>query len=295
MASAYGVRAYSDYRAMLQQEALDAVSVAVPTRFHGDVARSVIERGLDLIIEKPLSSSVQEREEIVALAHRANVKLTVGHVERCNPAIIELKSQLDQGRLGTIYRIHASRVGPFTARIRDVGVAMDLATHDLDIMLHLTGSKVERAYAEIREGVSTEHEDLFTGLLRFTNGTVGTVDVNWLSPRKERCLSVLGERGMFKLDYQGQTLDFYPTHPGLGTMGLLMQNPEEGGIAKESLHVTRCEPLKRELEAFLDMVSNGVMPSVSGEEALAVVKLAQTLVEAGRTGEVVDFAVVESR
>ncbi|MBI4284247.1 MAG: Gfo/Idh/MocA family oxidoreductase [Chloroflexi bacterium] len=285
--STYGAKAYSDYREMLRKEDLDAVSVVVPTRQHRDVAIAAIERGLGLMIEKPLASDVQAGEEIVTLARKKNAKVMVGHIERCNPAIIELKRQLDLGRLGPIYHIHASRVGPFAARIRDVGVAMDLATHDLDIMLHLTGSQVSRAYAETREGIRTEHEDLFTAILRFANGVVGTLDVNWVSPVKQRWLSVTGKAGMFKVDYQAQTLDFFPIHNGNVTATHSL--PGEG-VEKESLPVVPCEPLKKELEAFTDVVNNGRKPLTTGEDALEVIRLAQSLVEASQRGEVVSFA-----
>lgn len=281
VANTYGARAYSDYRKMLQEEDLDAVSIVVPTRQHWDVAAVAIERGLSLIIEKPLASHVQAGEEIMALARKKNTKLMVGHIERFNPAIIELSRQLHQEKLGTIYNIHTTRVGPFAERIRDVGVAMDLATHDLDIMLSLVGSRVTRAYAETLEGIRTDHDDLFTALLRFDNGILGTLDVNWLTPLKQRWLSVTGEAGMFKVDYQAQTLDFYSTHNG------------DQGAVKESLAIIPCEPLKMELEAFIDFVDNGRKPPVDGEDALNIIRLAQTLVEFSRRGEVIDVAALE--
>lgn len=289
VANTYGARAYSDYREMLQKEDLDAVSVVVPTRQHREVAITAIERGLSLIIEKPLASHVQAGEEIVALARERKTRLMVGHIERFNPAIIELNKQVSQGRLGPIYHIHASRVGPFAARIRDVGVAMDLATHDLDIMLNLVGSQVIRAYAETREGIRTDHEDLFTALLRFDNGVVGTLDVNWISPIKQRWLLVTGEAGMFKVDYQAQTLDFYPIHNDPKAVAQALRDPQGEGTVKESLDIVPCEPLKKELEAFTDVVDNGGKPLVDGEDGLNVIRLAQTLVEASRRGEVVNF------
>lgn len=290
VAGAYGARAYSDYAEMLQKEDLDAVSIVVPTRQHKEVAIAAIERGLSILIEKPLASDVQSGEEIVALARERNTKLMVGHIERCNPAVVELKKQLSQGRLGTIYRIHTNRVGPFAARIRDVGVAMDLATHDLDIMLHLLGSQVTRAYAETLEGIRTDHEDLFSALLRFDNGVVGSLEVNWVTPLRQRGLTVVGEKGMFRLDYQAQTLEFCPTD---GNPETAPGNPHGNGVVRESLDIVPGEPLKRELEAFADVVDNGRKPVTSGEDALNVIRLAQTLVKASRSGEVVNFAELE--
>lgn len=285
----HNAKAYSDYKEMLHKEDLDAITVAVPTREHREVALATIEMGISLMIEKPISSSVAEGEEILARAKERNVCLMVGHLERCNPAVIELEKQLEQGSIGPIYQMHASRVGPFTTRIRDVGVAIDLATHDLDIMLHLNGSNVERAYAEIRENICTEHDDLFSCLLRFANGVVATLDVNWVSPYKNRWLSVLGELGKLEVDYQAQTLDFFPNYTTPGGAASLLSRPQTRDIVRESLVIPKCEPLITELESFVDVVANGGKPLVSGEDGLRALKLALELVDVGRNGEVISF------
>jgi UDP-N-acetylglucosamine 3-dehydrogenase len=295
VAGTYGARAYTDYRKMLQQEDLDAVSVVVPTAQHKEVALVAIERGLGLLIEKPISSIVEAGEEIVALARKKNSKLMVGHIERFNPAVIELKKQLDKGRLGAIYRVHANRIGPFAPRIRDVGVAMDLATHDLDIMFYLLGSQVDRAYAQTLSGIRTEYEDLFTATLSFSQGAVGTLDVNWITPIKERWLSIIGEAGMFRLDYQAQSLDFYPDQNSPEAISDPLRYTQGDGVFKESIDIVPGEPLKKELEAFADYVDNGSPPPVNGEDGLRVIKVAQALVEAGRMGEVINFAELEKR
>ena len=121
--------------------------------------------------------------------------LTVGHIERFNPAIRELRRRLAAGELGRIFQIHATRLGPFPARIRDVGVVVDLAPHDLDVMRYLVGSEPIRLYAETERRIHTEHEDLFIGIMKFANGVVGMLDINWLTPTKRRTLTVTGERG----------------------------------------------------------------------------------------------------
>jgi predicted dehydrogenase len=120
----------------------------------------------------------------------------VGHVERYNPAVVELKRRLDAGELGRIFEIVARRKGPFPDRVRDVGVVMDLAAHDLDVMWYLTGAEVTRVYAETAQRVHESHEDLLLGTLRFSDGILGVLDINWLTPTKIRELSVIGERGM---------------------------------------------------------------------------------------------------
>ena len=132
----------------------------------------------------------------------------VGHVERFNPAVLELGRLLGAGWLSTIYSIASRRAGPFPARIRDVGVTIDLATHDADILSWIAGERPDRVYAELAQRIHASHEDLLFGLLRFPSGATGMLDVNWLTPAKRRQLNVVGEEGMFELDYLTQRLTF---------------------------------------------------------------------------------------
>src|SRR5205814_9486836 len=149
-------------------------------------------RGIHLLVEKPIAFTVEEGAEMIRLAAEAGVVLTVGHVERYNPAIIALKQRLLAGDLGRVYQIHARRLGPFPARVRDVGVVIDLATHDADIMRYLTGAEALRVSAETAQRIHTDHEDLLSGLIRFADDTIGVLDINWLTPTKIRELLVTG-------------------------------------------------------------------------------------------------------
>src|SRR5690606_8441077 len=124
-------------------------SVVVPSKAHHQVAYDLLAAGCHVLVEKPLAATLEEAKSLIEQADRMNRVLMVGHIERYNPAIIELKRRLDAGQLGRIFQIYARRIGPFPARINDVGVIMDLATHDLDIMRYLTGSEVVRAYGEV--------------------------------------------------------------------------------------------------------------------------------------------------
>src|SRR5205085_10403124 len=140
-------------------------------------------------------------ERIAKAAERREVVLTVGHIERYNPAIGELRRRLKDGQGGRVLQIRARRIGPFPHRIRDVGVIHDLAPHDIDIMRYLLDDEVESVFAEARRHINTDNEDLFAGMLRFRGGTQGLLDINWLTPTKERSLTVLCEKGMFVVDY----------------------------------------------------------------------------------------------
>ena len=211
-------RGYPDQASMLAAEDLDLVSVVVPTSMHLPTALAALDAGSHVLVEKPIAATRDEAEQMIAAARSAGRMLTVGHIERFNPAIRELRRRLAAGELGRIFEIRATRLGPFPARIRDVGVVVDLAPHDLDVMRYLLGSDPIRLYAATEQRIHTDHEDLFVGLLKFANGAVGVLDINWLTPTKQRTLTVTGERGMYTADYLAQQLVFYPNPASDGSV-----------------------------------------------------------------------------
>ena len=286
IARVYSARVYTDYVEMLDKEKPDVVSVAVPTYLHREVAIAALQHRVHVFLEKPISGDVGEGQRIIEAAKSSGVKLAVGHIERFNPAIIELKRQLDAGQLGRIFQIHARRVGPFPPRIQDVGVVIDLATHELNLLEYLTGSRVETVYAEIEREIHVSHEDLLTGILKFADGTVGILDVNWLTPTKIRELSLIGEKGMFLVNYLTQDLYFYENDYANGHWeGLAVMGVAEGRLIRHN--IKRKEPLLAELESFVDAVEHDRPPQIGGEEALRAVDLAEKLLESGRRHEVI--------
>ena len=200
IARLFRVRTFETVSRLLGEAKPDILIVATPTSTHFAVAREAIAAGVHVLIEKPIAATVAEGRELVALAAGAGVKLGVGHIERFNPAVRELKKHLDEGELGRVYQIVARRIGPFPPRIHDVGVIVDLATHDVNIMEHVVGSTIERVFAETARRIHQSHEDLVSCAMRFESGTVGVIDINWLTPTKIRELSVIGERGMFVVE-----------------------------------------------------------------------------------------------
>ena len=186
IAQKYGTKHYSDYRKMLDEMRPEAVTLAVPTVFHHETALEILNRGIPLLIEKPIAFSVEEAHDIIAVAKEYNVKLTIGHIERFNPAIIALKSLIAEGELGRIFQMDAHRQGPFPARIGDVGVVIDLAVHDIDIMRFVSQAEVVRVYSETEKHVHSKYEDLLAALLRLSDNSVGTLTINWLTPTKIR-------------------------------------------------------------------------------------------------------------
>lgn len=281
----FNTRAFTDYAALLDQAAPDAVVVAVPTRHHLEVALAALERGCHVLVEKPITSTAAEARTLVAAAAATERILTVGHIERFNPAVRALKQHLNRGELGRVFKAHARRLGPFPARVRDVGVVVDLATHDLDVMAFLLGSAIKRVYAETERRVATEHEDMLNALLKFENGTVGVLDVNWLTPTKVRDIEVLGERGMFRVDYLTQELRFYENAVADGDWDALsvLTGVSEGNMTR--YHIERAEPLRLELASFAAAIRAGTPPEVTAEQGLNALEAALALVASGRSGE----------
>ncbi len=283
----FGAPHFTTPNALLDATQPDLVTVAVPTMAHLPVALECVAHGVHLLVEKPLAFTVAEGQAIIAAAHAAGRVLAVGHVERYNPALTELKARLDAGALGRVFQMHAQRLGPFPARVRDVGVVVDLATHDVDIMRYLSGSEVTRVYAETARQIHTDHEDLLSGLLRFADGTIGVLDINWLTPTKIRQLTITGEKGMFQVNYLNQDLYFYENdwiHSQWDAISAI-SGVSEGNMLR--LRLDRAEPLRRELEHFVAAVRGEPATIVSGEDGLRAVAITQQIVQAGLTGQVI--------
>jgi len=294
------VRGYEDAERMFAEEELDLVSVVAPTSLHLPVALAALRGGANVLVEKPIAATREEALEMIAAAKAAGRMLTVGHIERFNPAIRELRRRLAAGELGRIFQISATRLGPFPARIRDVGVVVDLAPHDLDVMRYLVGSEPIRLYGETERRIHTEHEDLFTGIMKFANGVIGVLDINWLTPTKKRTLTVTGERGMYVVDYITQDLVFYANPDALDTWvipdaaddGAAVASVSEGQMTRRVIH--RREPLAVELEEFARAVRDGGPPPVDPRDAVIALLLARTMVESASTGLVVSGAALEA-
>ena len=286
----FGAAAYSDYRELLEKEKPEAVNVAVPTALHEQVVTDVLNAGANVLVEKPIAATIEEGQRLIALAKQKNLKLQVGHIVRFNPAIQELKKRLNAGELGRIYQVFCRRAGPFPARIRDVGVVIDLAPHDVDIIRFLTGLDPIRLFAETEQRIHTDHEDLVWGMLRLPDGITATVEINWLTPTKIREVLVLGERGLFRVDDLTQDLYFYENAQATGLAWDSLKNlrgVSEGGMVRYAFQ--RFEPLKAELQGFLKAVAEDTSVPVSGEDGLAALKIALALVESGKTHQVINF------
>ncbi|WP_457554971.1 UDP-N-acetylglucosamine 3-dehydrogenase [Candidatus Pyrohabitans sp.] len=270
LAKKYSTTPYTDYRELLFRNELDAVTVAVPTTLHKDVALAAIHSGASVLVEKPIADSVEAATEMIAAAREAGVRLMVGHIERFNPAIVALKHIVDRGEIGKVVSMSAKRVGPHNPRIRDVGIILDLGVHDIDVMQYLYGERIRRVFASAGK-VLHPHEDYSSMLLKFSNGYSGIIETNWLTPHKVRELTVVGTEGIAYVDYLKSTLKIYDDH-----------------WIKEA-KVERREPLLNELTHFIECIESGRRPIVSGEDGRHVLEVALAAIRSYRAGSVVDI------
>jgi len=262
----YKCKFYTDYKDMLNNEKIDIASIVVPTEHHKQVALDVIDRKINILLEKPIASTIDDAKKIIEQSKKNNVKMMIGHIERFNPVITELKKRLENNELGKIFMIDMNRVGPFPERIRDVGVVIDLAVHDLDMLRYLTGSEIVKYHSETEKKIHTTHEDMICAVLKLDDGIVCHLNVNWLTPTKIRNMYVIGERGMFLANYITQELYFYDN------------NIIESVSTETKLPIEKKEPLLIEIKHFIDCVENNKEPLVSAKDGLKVLEQAEMLI-----------------
>lgn len=290
LGDSYGIKHYTDHKALLEAEHPDAITVAAPTSAHHRIGVDALKAGCHVLIEKPISANIEEAEDLIKHAEAAGRVLAVGHIERFNPAIQELKKRIKSGQAGRIFQLHTRRLGPFPERVRDVGVTLDLATHDVDVMRYLIESEPTRLYAETRREVHGTKEDIGSALISFANGTIGVLEVNWLSPTKIREVTVTGERGMFRAEYLTQDLFFYENAHATSSQWdhlQILRGVSEGAMTRYP--VSREEPLKRELEAFAAAIRGEDAEIVTGKDGLAALRLAHAILSSGTETRLVEL------
>jgi UDP-N-acetylglucosamine 3-dehydrogenase len=272
---------------LLHRGPLDFAVLAAPTGLHLPLARELIEAGVAVLIEKPLAATVREAEEIVALCAEHGVAAAVGHVERFNAAPRELRRRLQEGQLGQLFTLATTRSGPFPSRIADVGVVLDLATHDIDLVSWLSGSRIESLAAQAGHLSGGEHEDLVFITGRLESGAAVNLIVDRVSPTKIRRTRVLGEGGMLEADTLTGDLLFYENAQVLNEWPASQQfrGVSEGNVVRYALR--REEPLRVELETFLDLLDGEDADVVTLQQGLEIVRVAEAVLESARTGRIV--------
>lgn len=273
IAEKFECKYYRDYKEMLEGEDLDMVSITVPTNLHNQVALECIQQGVNVFVEKPLADTTEKAREIIRAAKDAGVLLSVGHIERFNPAVRKLKEIIVEGKLGDITSIIARRVGIFPPQIKDANVFLDLAVHDIDIFNYLLEKDPVEVSAKAGSALDSERED--HALIMVDYGTAAClVQVNWITPVKVRNLAVTGTKGYVELNYITQELKVFEsiyerTYDSFGDFVIKFGTPKE-----EEVEITKEEPLKAELGHFVGCVRDGGQPAVTGEDGLKAVELA---------------------
>ncbi len=237
---------------------VDAVTIAAPTHLHHEIALKCISRGVHVMVEKPIASSVEEGREIIAAAEKAGVTLMVGHVERFNPAVEAVKEAI---RGEEILSIAITRVGPFPPRMSNVGVVIDLAVHDIDLIRWFTDSEIVEVQPQLSSAVA-EREDIALLQFRTASGVLAHINTNWLTPFKARNVTV-ATRGKYVMGdlLTRQVTECFGFQP-------------DGSYSMRHLSVGHAEPLRSELLAFLRAVRSGTPPAVTGEEGVASLEIA---------------------
>jgi len=267
---------YSDCRKMLAEEKIDAVSVVVPTTYHKKVALDCIGKGKHVLVEKPISNNLEDAREIVEAAKAKGVKLAVGHIERFNPAVQKLKEIIKKGELGKITTITARRVGVCPPQIKDSNVIIDTAVHDLDVLSFLLEREPTRIYSLSGKAIIKQRDDYADILLKY-DGTNAFIQVNWITPVKIRNLTVTGTEGYAELNYITQDLVMYRSN--YRTIDDFSDVVKFGTPTETKVRIKNEEPLKKELEDFLESVEKNREPLVSGKEGLKTLETALKIIE----------------
>jgi predicted dehydrogenase len=284
--SSYGI--YEDYKELLSQS-LDYCVIAAPTGSHKEIAVYALERGINCLIEKPVAVNHEEAVIIRDVATDKGLVVGIGHIERYNSAIRELKKRLLAQELGQIYQISIRRQGPFPARIADVGVVKDLATHDIDLAMWLSESKFKDVNGQTASRSGRKHEDLVSINGQLQNNAVVSLLVNWLSPLKERSVTVTGENGAFVVDTLNSDLTFYENGIYEVSQDAFQhfRGVKQGNITTFAFN--KPEPLRVEHEQFRDKLLGKPADIVSIEEGVETVKVADAIIESSTTGRRVEI------
>lgn len=265
----------------------DVAVVATPTSTHLELGRRLAAAGVHTLIEKPVAGSAAEGRELVDAFADTGLVAAVGHIERYNPALQEMRRRLDEGQIGEIYQVATRRTGPYPARIGDVGVALDLATHDIDLTAWVTRSAYRSVSAHTAHRSGRSHEDLISAVAMLDNDIVANHVVNWLSPLKERITVVTGERGSLVADTVAMDVTFYAN--GIAPVEWETLRSFKGVVQGDVIRyaIPKPEPLMVELTCFRDAVL-GLHDGVVGlVEATRVVEVAEALLTSARSGATV--------
>jgi len=265
-------RFYSDYKKLAEKEKPDLVSIAVPTKSHKEVAIFFIEKGINAIVEKPIAGTIEEAEAIIRAAEKSGAKLTIGHIERFNPAVTKLKQLMKSGKLGEINSIIVRRVGIYPPQIKDANVIIDLAVHDIDIINHLLERLPDKVDANSGKSITENKKDYADIFMKYGK-TSALVQVNWITPVKIRKMNITGSKGYAEMDYLTQEIALFESNCNIEANSFkdfvvkFAPNMKKVKIEKE-------QPLKKELVSFIKTIKENKEPVVTTKQALDALKIA---------------------
>jgi len=264
VAEKVGARSCSDFREILGQ--VDAVSIVVPTHAHYEVAKAFLEKGVHVLLEKPITTTLAEADELIRIAAATKAVFQVGHLERFNPAVLALDGVVSKPGF-----IESIRIAPFKPRGTDVNVVLDLMIHDIDIIQNIVGSKPEQINS-IGTPVFSEEEDIANARIQFANGCIANVTASRISLKSERKMRIFQPDAYISVDFQNKTFAVF--RKGDGEMF-----PGVPNITKEEHSFGQTDALKSEIEAFLDSIATGKPPVVSGEDGRQALETALKIIK----------------
>ena len=281
IAQQYNTRYFSNYKDIIDK--VSAVSIAVPTKSHYAIAKEFLQCGVHVMIEKPMTGAVYEAKELIGISKSRGIVLQVGYIERFNPAIVAIKKLSINPKF-----IECHRLSPFTFRSADIGVVLDLMIHDIDIILHITGSKIKK-FDAVGVNVISDKEDIANVRIQFQNGCVANITASRVSLTPMRKMRLFSEDSYISIDYQKKDALIYKKSPKLTVKALNISEMDVSTIADlksyvfgdllkiEHIKMDDFEPLKKELESFLDCIVEHKEPVVSGEEGLKAIEVANDI------------------
>ncbi len=276
--------------AELVEHGIDYAVVCCPTGMHEEIGLELANAGVAALIEKPLASSVDAASKLLTAFESAGLVAGVGHIERYNPSLQSLRLRLEAGELGAVYQVVTRRQGPFPHRIADVGVVMDLATHDIDLTTWVTGQEYASVSARTVSRSGRPHEDMVAAVGQLEDGSMVNHLVNWLSPLKERSTVVTGDRGCFVADTLTADLTFY-ANGAIDTEWEALRSfrgVSQGDMVRYA--IPKREPLLVEHERFGDAVEGKESDIVTLRQGLRTVEVSEAVLESARTGATVTIA-----
>lgn len=266
---------------------VEGVIIATPTAAHAPLTIAALNRGLHVLVEKPIAPSLQAGQAMIDLANGRGLVLAVGHVERHNPVVRWAKETLDAGQVGQLLSMSSRRVSSFPGRIRDVGCVLDIGIHEIDAALYMVGSSPQAVYARGGSHKAKGFEDHIVLQIGFANGISATIEANWLTPRRIRQATLTCTEGLLEFDYMAQTAMVSRSSyaPGAGPADY---NPAVESDVRQ-FTMRRQEPLRNEIQDFVDAVEKHRAPLVPGSAGLQALRVAEAALASLKTGKAIEL------